>query len=213
VEDSSLLQAGLRELREEVDIRVQESEVVGSNPLCLWESVYPTSLEKGDPQRQHCVVYYHIQVDKNHNDLKVKMQAEEVDAFTWLDLPLVNLALGGTFKDPSPLQDDDGSSYKDPACQNSLPPNKKFTICVLKDASDGTYQNVEKCCSVLSARYEPWTSCIQATSSNGRCQTTKEDAAPPERLSSGTLYALQQWATLKSALIKKKSNLASMGNT
>ena len=58
--DKDLRAAGVRELREEVGIDLTEGNICSSSILCLWESVYPTSLEGGQPIRQHCVVYFHI---------------------------------------------------------------------------------------------------------------------------------------------------------
>ena len=70
--DESLLAAGLRELREEVGIDLTNSAVTQSRPLCLWESVYPTSLEGGQPRRQHCVVYFLVKVDRAHDELEAR---------------------------------------------------------------------------------------------------------------------------------------------
>ena len=44
--------------------------IIRARPLCLWCSVYPTSLEGGQPTRQHCVVYFHVKVIKDHQDIR-----------------------------------------------------------------------------------------------------------------------------------------------
>ena len=43
----SLQETGLRELFEEVGISLQKSDIVEEGPLCLWESVYPQTLNRG----------------------------------------------------------------------------------------------------------------------------------------------------------------------
>ena len=151
--DGSLLEAGLRELREEVNIDIPDSQVKDSTPLCLWESVYPTSLERGQPQRQHCVVYFHIKVEQSHGDMDVQMDPQEVGAFAWLD-----------------------SDHVDAALEQSAPETCRFAIHGLN--SDGSQSVTFKPATLLSTRYDP------SVSDSGL-----------ERLSSGTLFALQQWTS------------------
>ena len=59
-----------------------------AQPLCLWESVYPALLAKGDPKRHTIVVYLHIFVDKSSSDLieDIKLDPVETNAYMWLDL-------------------------------------------------------------------------------------------------------------------------------
>lgn len=50
----ALLAAGLRELKEETGLELQDTS---HHFLGLWESVYPHKLEFGQPMRQHLVIY------------------------------------------------------------------------------------------------------------------------------------------------------------
>uniref|UniRef100_A0A3P8U3L1 m7GpppN-mRNA hydrolase NUDT17 n=1 Tax=Amphiprion percula TaxID=161767 RepID=A0A3P8U3L1_AMPPE len=54
--DETLLEAGLRELKEETGLKL-EPEDVSPKVLGLWESVFPPMLSRGLPQRHHVVVY------------------------------------------------------------------------------------------------------------------------------------------------------------
>jgi 8-oxo-dGTP pyrophosphatase MutT (NUDIX family) len=83
----SLLEAALRELKEEVGLVVLPSEVA-SDVLCLWESVYPPFLERGPPKRHHVVVYFHLRLIETHQvlDEKIVLDPEEVDACAWLSV-------------------------------------------------------------------------------------------------------------------------------
>ena len=159
-QDASLLDAGLRELEEEVNLSIDRSQVQNSSPLCLWESVYPTTLKKGEPKRQHCVVYFHIKVEKHSKELQreVKLQADEVGACSWLNRPLVDLAIGET---PKP---------------ESVP--EHFDVYQLNPDS-GECDLVRKSSKVLSAQFDG---------------STESDV---ERLSSGTIFALQRWTEIQ----------------
>lgn len=128
--DKHLLAAGVRELKEEVGIDLSEDVVTGYKPLCLWESVYPTSLEGGQPVRQHCVVYFHIKVDVRHRDLQVQMQPEEVGAYAWLDRDAITAAIGL------------------PGCREDA----TFTVNEL--VGQGAIDEVEKSVFVLAKKYQ-----------------------------------------------------------
>ena len=63
-----------------------------ATPLCLWESVYPALLAKGDPKRHTMVVYLHVFVEKTSQDLiqDIRLDPQETNAYMWLDLKEVN---------------------------------------------------------------------------------------------------------------------------
>lgn len=69
--DESLEEAGLRELHEEVGIRLSN---ITSHMLGLWESVYPHTLEFGMPKRQHIVVYLAIKSTASWKELSNQLE-------------------------------------------------------------------------------------------------------------------------------------------
>ena len=101
-------------------------------PLCLWESVYPALLAKGDPKRHTMVVYLHIFVEKTSQDLiqDIKLDPQETNAYMWLDLKEVNYT-----------------------CDYSLPLNKADSIIVyeLKNDSSAVVVKVVKSYDILRA--------------------------------------------------------------
>ena len=92
-ESESIIDTGLREIQEETGLKIHEV-MIFANPLCLWESVYPPLLAKGDPKRHQLVVYLHILVKKTHKelDLEILLDPQETDAYMWLDLDQVKVA-------------------------------------------------------------------------------------------------------------------------
>ena len=92
-ESESIIDTGLREIQEETGLKIHEV-MIFANPLCLWESVYPPLLAKGDPKRHQLVVYLHILVKKTHKelDLEILLDPQETDAYMWLDLDQVQVA-------------------------------------------------------------------------------------------------------------------------
>ena len=92
-ESETILDTGLREVHEEtgLDVKPYMSKV---EPLCLWESVYPPLLAKGDPKRHQMVVYLHVVLEKCVQDLikETKLCPEETDAYAWLDLTEILIA-------------------------------------------------------------------------------------------------------------------------
>lgn len=89
----TILQAGLREVREETGlcVDVDKSTV---QPLCLWESVYPPILSKGKPKRHSIVVYFHAKIGMSAEVAlaNVTLDPEETNACAWLDLEVLRLA-------------------------------------------------------------------------------------------------------------------------
>ncbi len=100
-EGETLLQAGLRELKEEVGLDIGSEEACQARVLCLWESVYPPLLERGAPKRHHVVVYFHILLKEAHGllDERIVFQQEEVDASAWLSRDNVNVVVHGKRSD------------------------------------------------------------------------------------------------------------------
>ncbi|XP_015266318.1 PREDICTED: nucleoside diphosphate-linked moiety X motif 17 [Gekko japonicus] len=81
-----LLDAGLRELREETGLCLQDGEF-SWQMLALWESVYPPMLSRGLPKRHHVVVYLLLLSPESHQQLQMRFKPDEaeVSAYTWLE--------------------------------------------------------------------------------------------------------------------------------
>ncbi|XP_061462886.1 nucleoside diphosphate-linked moiety X motif 17 isoform X2 [Rhineura floridana] len=103
--DEQLLDAGLRELREETGLCLQDREF-SWRMLALWESVFPPVLSRGLPERHHVVVYLLVLSHQSHQQLQAGFKADEaeVSAYTWLEAQvLASIAatreeVGGTRK-------------------------------------------------------------------------------------------------------------------
>ena len=94
----TIIDTGLREVLEETGLDVRNDNIDldqgAPEPLCLWESVYPPLLAKGDPKRHQMVVYIHVKLKKCADQLinEIKLCPQETDACAWLDLDQVKLA-------------------------------------------------------------------------------------------------------------------------
>ncbi|XP_070690835.1 nucleoside diphosphate-linked moiety X motif 17 [Pempheris klunzingeri] len=88
--DETLLDAGLRELKEETGLRLKPEEV-SPKILGLWESVYPPMLSRGLPQRHHIVVYMLLLSSLSHLQLQASLSPSpaEVSGCLWADSRLV----------------------------------------------------------------------------------------------------------------------------
>ncbi|KAE8289360.1 Nucleoside diphosphate-linked moiety X motif 17 [Larimichthys crocea] len=88
--DETLLDAGLRELKEETGLKL-EPEEVSPKILGLWESVYPPMLSSGVPQRHHVVVYMLLHSSLSHLQVQASLSPSpaEVSACLWADSRLV----------------------------------------------------------------------------------------------------------------------------
>ncbi|KAL6109866.1 nudt17 [Pungitius sinensis] len=92
--DETLLEAGLRELKEETGLQL-EPEGVSPKILGLWESVYPPMLSRGLPQRHHIVVYMLLLSRLSHLQLQASLSPSpaEVSACLWADRRLVGVVV------------------------------------------------------------------------------------------------------------------------
>ncbi|XP_047455501.1 nucleoside diphosphate-linked moiety X motif 17 isoform X2 [Mugil cephalus] len=86
----TLLDAGLRELKEETGLKL-EPEEVSPAILGLWESVFPPMLSRGLPVRHHIVVYMLLHSSLSHQQLQAHLSPSpaEVSACVWADSRLV----------------------------------------------------------------------------------------------------------------------------
>ena len=71
-------------MHEEVGIEVNKSELESSRVLALWESSFPADLSHGLPRRHHIVIYLHIRSSRTKDELSIKIDPNEVDAYAWL---------------------------------------------------------------------------------------------------------------------------------
>lgn len=88
--EETLLDAGLRELKEETGLKLEPQEV-SPEILGLWESVFPPMLSRGLPMRHHVVVYMLLQSSLTHLQLQPSLRPSpaEVSACLWADSRLV----------------------------------------------------------------------------------------------------------------------------
>ncbi|XP_031695342.1 m7GpppN-mRNA hydrolase NUDT17 [Anarrhichthys ocellatus] len=88
--DETLLEAGLRELKEETGLKL-EPEGASPKVLGLWESVFPPMLSRGLPQRHHIVVYMLLLSPLSHLQHQASLRPfpAEVSACLWADSQLV----------------------------------------------------------------------------------------------------------------------------
>lgn len=92
--DETVLEAGLRELKEETGLSL-DADRVHTRVLGLWESVFPARLSRGLPQRHHIVVYVLLKTGLSHRQLQddLRPSALEVSACLWAKPQLVRAAL------------------------------------------------------------------------------------------------------------------------
>ena len=81
----TLSRAGARELYEETGLSVEPGHL---EPLCLWESCFPTSIvavrEVGQLQGHHLVVVLLARLASKAETLELSIQKEEADAAVWV---------------------------------------------------------------------------------------------------------------------------------
>ena len=129
----------------------------------------------GDAKRQHSVVYFHIKVNKSSQDLQPQLvlQEQEVSASAWFDKQLIELANGQRNGFTNIKEISDTLDTKD------VP--KTFTIYRFKPDSKSVCELVEWPTQVLVLKI----------------QDSGSECTDIERLSSGTIFALQEWLCLK----------------
>ncbi|XP_054638306.1 nucleoside diphosphate-linked moiety X motif 17 isoform X2 [Dunckerocampus dactyliophorus] len=90
--DETLLEAGLRELKEETGLALEAEQFPSPKVLGVWESVYPPMLSRGPPQRHHLVVYLLLRSPCTHLQLQdcLRPSPTEVSACLWADSRLVS---------------------------------------------------------------------------------------------------------------------------
>ncbi len=110
-ENETLLQTGLRELCEETGLDVKKA-MSFAEPLCVWESVYPPVLIKGQPRRHTMVLYMHVGVSKSSIDLQklVKLDPEETNACSWLNFDQMKITCG--LDDSETIKDETMTIYE-----------------------------------------------------------------------------------------------------
>ncbi|CAK6981943.1 nucleoside diphosphate-linked moiety X motif 17 [Scomber scombrus] len=106
--DETLLEAGLRELKEETGLKLEPDEV-SPKILGLWESVYPAMLSRGLPQRHHIVVYMLLHSSLSHLQLQASLSPSpaEVSGCLWADRRLVGAVVAAADGDDAEVQLDD----------------------------------------------------------------------------------------------------------
>lgn len=106
--EETLLDAGLRELREETGLTL-EPERVSPKVLGLWESVYPPMLSRGLPQRHHIVVYMLLRSSLSHVQLQASLSPSpaEVSACLWANSQLVRAVVSAVDGDDGEVRVDD----------------------------------------------------------------------------------------------------------
>uniref|UniRef100_A0A8C5DQH8 m7GpppN-mRNA hydrolase NUDT17 n=1 Tax=Gouania willdenowi TaxID=441366 RepID=A0A8C5DQH8_GOUWI len=89
--DETLLEAGLRELKEETGLELDQNHVC-PQILGMWESVFPPFLSRGSPHRHHVVVYMLLHSPLSHLQLQPMLtpSPSEVSACLWADVLLVS---------------------------------------------------------------------------------------------------------------------------
>lgn len=106
--DETLLDAGLRELKEETGLKLEPDEV-SPKILGLWESVYPPMLSRGLPQRHHIVVYMLLHSSLTHLQLQdcLSPSPAEVSACLWADSRLVRAVVSAVDGEDAEVQPED----------------------------------------------------------------------------------------------------------
>lgn len=121
--DEKLLDAGLRELKEETGLRLSPDEI-SSQLLGLWESVYPPMLSRGLPQRHHIVTYILLKSSQSHLQLQTCLRPDptEVSGCVWVDAGLVKAVVSAV---------DDGEDSVE------IPDDLPRTVSVTEVSPDG----------------------------------------------------------------------------
>ncbi|XP_071477449.1 nucleoside diphosphate-linked moiety X motif 17-like [Diadema antillarum] len=162
----TLIEAGLRELKEETGLQVNPKEC-RLDLVALWESVYPPMLSRGLPKRHHIVVYQSVTSSKDHHQLDQELciDPNEVGAAAWLEESMVRALTGIA----DSMEDETDNTEQ----RRNFP---DFIRATVVDPSSGqtTCQNVSTV--IFSERAPP-------------------SGNDVERISTGTLFAMEQWCS------------------
>ncbi|CAG5125624.1 unnamed protein product [Candidula unifasciata] len=172
-ENETMLEAGLRELKEETGLNLKPSDCLQNKIylLALWESVYPPKLSVGPPVRHHIVVYFHAKLLEDLTaevmERRINFEPGEVDSCAWLDRDIVS-AIAQSF-------DED---YDEGINNDHLP--KSFRALVLDENQKQIF------CDLPT---EPLVRILSAS------------ADDKERVSTGTKFALQKLLQFEADLL------------
>ncbi|XP_060777833.1 nucleoside diphosphate-linked moiety X motif 17 [Neoarius graeffei] len=169
--DEKLLDAGLRELREETGLKLDPEDISSSQLLGLWESVYPPMLSRGLPQRHHIVTYMLLCSNQTHLQLQSCMRPDpaEVSACVWVDAGLVRAIVSAV--------DGEEKSFRVPA---DLPQSVSVTevsregelsestlpVSVLCNRAPAEGEDVERVSTGTKYALELWLSTLAASCEN-----------------------------------------------
>ncbi|TSK34761.1 Nucleoside diphosphate-linked moiety X motif 17 [Bagarius yarrelli] len=195
--DEKLLDAGLRELREETGLQLDPDDISSSQLLGLWEvssntssnvvifiweiacsyiltlsqSVYPPMLSRGLPQRHHIVTYVLLCSKYTHLQLQscIKPEPTEVSACVWVDADLVRAIVSAVDGEEKPIY---------------LPADLPQSVSVTEVSSDGKMSESTLPVSVF-------------------CNQAPAEGEDVERVSTGTKYALELWLNTLRASCEK----------
>ncbi|KAI2654974.1 Nucleoside diphosphate-linked moiety X motif 17 [Labeo rohita] len=136
--DEKLLDAGLRELKEETGLILSPDEI-SSQLLGLWESVYPPMLSIGLPKRHHVVTYMLLKSSLSHLQLQACLRPDpaEVSACVWVDASLVKVVVSAVDGENDSVQ---------------IPSDLPQTISVTEVSPQGELSEVSLPVSVLCNR-------------------------------------------------------------
>ncbi|MBN3307747.1 m7GpppN-mRNA hydrolase NUDT17 isoform X2 [Amia ocellicauda] len=137
-----LLEAGLRELKEETGLALTPEEF-SSTLLGLWESAYPPMLTRGLPRRHHIVIYMLLRTCHTHLQLQSRLHPDpgEVSGCVWLDTALVRAIVSAV----------DGSEHS-----GTAPPDLPLTVSMSEVSLEGSVSQSALPVSVLLGRAPAW---------------------------------------------------------
>ncbi|XP_064610005.1 nucleoside diphosphate-linked moiety X motif 17-like [Liolophura sinensis] len=168
-ENETIVEAGIRELREETGITLNQSDCVDSHlqVLALWESTFPPKLSLGLPKRHHIVVYILAKllpsITSEELQKQIALDPAEVGASAWLDRQMIE-AITSTSGGNQPY----GKENK-----NKTVPEKMKAILITEDKEQ-----------------------ILTDLPTAPLLETSSDAVDLERVSTGTKFVLEEWLKL-----------------
>jgi 8-oxo-dGTP pyrophosphatase MutT (NUDIX family) len=91
-ENENFVCALKREILEETGINIdelQKENLIKIRPILLYESSFPQQM----PSSQILVIFFVVEINKPKEELKLKIEVNEVDAYAWVDLDLLKVIL------------------------------------------------------------------------------------------------------------------------